>query len=429
MRRLTAARPRVLTRRGLFVAASALVPALGRGAGTDLRHRLRQVDLPNLVRIDAAERDGWLARDRDGRMWRVGEDGSTQVIAGGLRPDAPLDAGHGLIASIGEDGRLWVARDSDSRRSNHAAERLAPHGGLRILEGAIVGLVDRDAATVVARFEPGTGGRWVVRSTSMEAVLPDAEPVLVDLDGRRDGGHVAVLAGPDGERYPHGVLGDAVEATRVVWLDRHSLRTLRALDLEAPHVFEDRILRPWRLPDGRLGLVTVQAGPVGAQLVVLTSSSEPARLRIEAHGPPIGRRNRWMSPASVVETDPRLLAIHTPHIGGVLHRYTMVGSHLTVQTMVSGLTNHRLGARRLDDSVRVGSVLLTSAQDWDAVAVVDLDAPGSVQWLPMPAPIIQLAGSGMGSSVAVLTSAGVSIWRPQAHPRAIGDKRTATTAR
>lgn len=90
-------------------------------------------------------------------------------------------------------------------------------------------------------------------------MLPDAEPVLVDLDGQHIGEHLAVLASPDSARYVHGVLGDAIEATRVLWLDRGNLRVLRQLDLDAPYVFEDRLLRPWRLPDGRLGLVTMQA--------------------------------------------------------------------------------------------------------------------------------------------------------------------------
>ena len=71
---------------------------------------------------------------------------------------------------------------------------------------------------------------------SAEPMLPDARPLQVDLDGRGDGGHLVLRGGPDSQRYAHGVLGDGVEATRVLWLERHSLAFLRELVLPAPHV-------------------------------------------------------------------------------------------------------------------------------------------------------------------------------------------------
>ena len=72
--------------------------------------------------------------------------------------------------------------------------------------------------------------------------MPDARPILAALDrppSAGDPGEVVVLAGPDVARYQHGVLGDRIEATRILWLDRHSLRTLRELALPVPFVFED----------------------------------------------------------------------------------------------------------------------------------------------------------------------------------------------
>lgn len=404
-----------MTRRRLLTAVaavSALLPALGRGARGNSHGRLQPVDLRDVVRVDATEVDGWLARNRAGRMWRIREDGSSQPIAEGLHPDAPLDARHGLIASHAPDGRPWVMKDSPSERPTLGEERMAPHGGLRILPGAIVGLVSRSGRTVVARFEAAPAGSWTVRATSEDAVLPDAEPVLVDLDGQHGGAHVAVLAGPDGTRYGHGVLGDAIEATRVLWLDRESLRVLRQFELDAPYVFEDRLLRPWRLPDGRRGLVTMQAGPQGAQIAVLAAApAEPGQLRIEFRGVPIGQRNRWMSPASTQENDPDLLVIHTPHIGGVLQRYAHEGSGLISRPLLTGLTNHRLGGRHLDNSARLGPWILLATQGWGELAVVDLRAVDRVERVPMPAPIIQIVASSSGTSAAVLTRAGVMLWK------------------
>ena len=160
---------------------------------------------PALVNSDPYG-DGWLARDRRGRMWRIREDGSARPIADGLHPDAPLDARHGLIASHAQEGRLWVMRDSPSERPSLGDERMAPHGGLLIVPGAIVGLVSRSGRTVVARFEATPAGPWTARTTSEDAVLPDAEPVLVDLDGHaREGeGGLRARGQPLPEHELHG---------------------------------------------------------------------------------------------------------------------------------------------------------------------------------------------------------------------------------
>ncbi len=176
---------------------------------------------------------------------------------------------------------------------------------------------------------------------------PDAEPIVVDLDGRGDGGHVAVLAGPDRHRYPHAVLGDDIEATRVLWLDRNTLAPIRTITLEAPEVFEDRLLRPWRWANGRVGLVTTRSGPQGAQLAVIAASTrEASALEIAASGPFIGQRNRWLSPASVTEDAAEVWAVHTPHIGGVLHRYRPEGESLLIERVTPVVSQRREASRR-----------------------------------------------------------------------------------
>jgi hypothetical protein len=60
--------------------------------------------------------------------------------------------------------------------------------------------------------------------------------VQVDLEGRGGSGQVVVLGGPDTERYRHGVLGDAIEATRLSYLERHSRQVIRQLSVAAPFV-------------------------------------------------------------------------------------------------------------------------------------------------------------------------------------------------
>ena len=127
--------------------------------------------------------------------------------------------------------------------------------------------------------------------------MPDARPLLADLDAGGDAGDVVVLAGPDRDRYPHGVLGDDREATRLLVLERHTLEVLRSLEVQAPHVLEDIAPRPWY--SGRLdrpGHGSI--GTVGAQLVVVEADRHrPGALRVAAAGEPLGTRMRWLSPS------------------------------------------------------------------------------------------------------------------------------------
>lgn len=410
----------MLTRVSAALAAVGWGFGFGRAAARTPTAALKTVALRDVARIDAAGSDGWLARDRSGRLWQVSEDGSSRSLGEGLAPEGSLDVRHGRIAGRGLDGRLWLRADGASLSApERSSAELAPHGGLCGLPLAVIGLIEQDGRTLVARFEPDARGLWQVVARSAEAVLPDAVPVIVDLDGRGNGqgngqgngGHVAVLAGPDRHRYPHAVLGDDIEATKVLWLERHSLQPLRTLRLDEPEVFEDRHLRPWRLPDGRHGLVTVRSGPTGAQLAVIAASLRTSSaLEIAAAGPTIGTRNRWLSPASVEPAGAELWAVHTPHIGGVLHRYRATGAGLTAERVATGLTNHRLGERDLDVTARMGRWLLLPSQNWQQVRVVDLETKTIVSSFQADAPVLQLVTAPNGQAVAMLTKNGLSIY-------------------
>jgi hypothetical protein len=113
------------------------------------------------------------------------------------------------------------------------------------------------------------------------------------------------------------VLGDAIEPTALVLFERHSLQPMAQVELAAPYVFEDLAPRPitWR---GQRALLTVRSGPLGAQLcVVALAAAGGSRFEITALGAPIGMPNHWLSPSTDGQ---QLLAVHTPHLGGVLHR-------------------------------------------------------------------------------------------------------------
>ncbi len=373
-------------------------------------------------RVHAGGPSGLLGIGASGSVWALSSTGQApQRLATGLDPASRIATGHGRIAARTARGGLWVWEDGRARMLPSAG--LAPHAGLLVLPLAVVAVVSRGAAEgaagqhQLARFEPATGGQWREVSRSQDAVLPDARPVQVDLDGRGDGGHIAVLAGPDDRRYAHGVLGDGTEATRVLWLERHGLQTLRSLTLPAPHVFEDIELRPVQVPAQApnaplaplareaAGLLTVRSGPDGGQLALVTADpAQPQGLRVAALGDTVGGFHRWLAPSTQGR---HLVAVHTPHIGGVLHVYRLDGQGLSRRRLVADVSTHAIGSRETDLAAWVQGRLVLPSQEGRLLRVLD----PSLDWaelftVGLPGRATLTAALADGSGVAVLLADG-----------------------
>ena len=87
----------------------------------------------------------------------------------------------------------------------------------------------------------------------------------------------------------------------------------------------------------------------------------------------------------------RLLAVHTPHIGGVLHRYRTDGDRLAGDVVAQQVTNHEIGQRDLDVSAWFGSRWIVQAQDRRALRVFDLErANGQPREVPLGQPAVAL---------------------------------------
>ncbi len=321
---------------------------------------LRVLPTPEpMRRVHAGGPSGLLGLGASGSLWALSAAGrSARRLAADIDPASRIGTGHGRVAARTARGGLWVL--DGARASTLVPARLAADAGLLVLPWAVLAVVTLgDAASEgphrVARFEPDPAGQWREVAVSKENVLPDARPVQVDLDGRGDGGHIAVLGGPDGRRYAHGVLGDAIEATQLLWLERHGLAALRSLSLPAPYVFEDTVLRPVQMPDGRAGagLLTVRSGPDGGQLVLVTADAQqPRALRVAALGDTVGGFHRWLAPTVQGR---HLLAVHTPHIGGVLHVYRPEGERLVHRRLVGDVNTHAIPAGAVPGDAAGGS--------------------------------------------------------------------------
>ena len=183
------------------------------------------------------------------------------------------------------------------------------------------------------------------------------------LDGRvvRSGSILAVLATPT-DRYAHGVLGDAIEAAAIEWVDVCD-DTSGRIDIADPDVIEG--VAPILADIDDDGDVEI--------LVTISNSSGGARLSaykldgsLLAESAPIGRGNRWRNQLAVGPFGPagetEVLDVQTPHIGGILQAFQLQdgdGGLILERVAASdgAFTSHPLGSRNLDMGVAIDANL------------------------------------------------------------------------
>lgn len=197
---------------------------------------------------------------------------------------------------------------------------------------------------------------------------PDMLPDGIVAQGEADIA-AAWLTGPT-ERYHHGVLGDAIEASglAVETVDG----TVLTLDLDPGSVFEDRIPRLHDLDgDGMDEIILVRSYlDRGAALTVAGVRDD--RLRILAESPPIGVAHRWLNPVGAADFDgdgaTEIAFVRTPHIGGTLLLYRWQEGALTEVHKAHGFSNHAIGTRELG---------LSAILDADGDGIADIALPDS----------------------------------------------------
>ena len=197
---------------------------------------------------------------------------------------------------------------------------------------------------------------------------------------------VAWLAGPT-DRYRHGVLGDDLEATRLVVETRSGKRL--QVDLPLRRVFED--LEP-RLADvdgdSRDEIIVVESDTkLGASLALY--GIVDGRLKRIAATPFLGQPYRWLNPLGTADFDGDgqldIALVATPHIGGKLRLYRFEDSNLSLFAEYPGVSTHRMGSTELglgrvvsagprdqllvpDQARRVLMLLEWSPNQWQVVA-------------------------------------------------------------
>lgn len=181
-------------------------------------------------------------------------------------------------------------------------------------------------------------------------------------------------------RYPHGVLGDDLEASRLM-IEMRDGRSL-SFELPAERVFEDLEPRLADLDgDNNDEILVVESDRnLGAALAIY--GVVKGRVTRRAITPFLGRSNRWLNPLGVgdFDADGRLdiALVATPHIGGILRLYHFTLPTLSQFANIGGVSTHRIG------STELGLGQVVSGSDRDRLLVPDQSRRSLIlfEWSP-----------------------------------------------
>jgi hypothetical protein len=184
--------------------------------------------------------------------------------------------------------------------------------------------------------------------------LPGARITLGSLDGSA-GLQALVLSDPT-DRYPHGTLGDKLQASAVTVMTvaPNALVFRGRYVVRAPAVIEDLI--PILAPIGegrRPAVVVVKSAPRLGSSVMALGWREGGLERL-AEGAAFGQSNRWVHVIGAADLSgdsiPELIAVNTPHLVGVLVAYERRGNVLVPTAKALGYSSHALGSRNQDQA-------------------------------------------------------------------------------
>jgi hypothetical protein len=324
-------------------------------------------------------------------------DGNRLVAGSGALPgaapvDVPLDGEpRWVVGASVEGGVLWAVALADGRVRGFVAR-----------DGVV-----EDAAITPDSLLPGAppllrveGGQAALITPPLDSASPLTHPVeladgriafvdgngdLVFWDGGGESSRLAVDALPDARilrdeadrlllltgstsRYPHGALGDEVEATAVTLVETApEPHIARVIPTPGESVIEG-IAPIWADVTGdgaREIVVTLSDAERGAQLAVFDESGEQV-----AGGPAAGQGFRWRHQIAAAPFGPsgeiELADVLTPHIGGTVEFFRLDRGKLALTAGVPGYTSHVIHTRNLD---------LALAGDFDGDGAVELLLP------------------------------------------------------
>ena len=304
------------------------------------------------------------AIDVNGTLW-IFEVGQTELRVVGrygevASPDGPpatvaIGEGRSALVAVAPDGRLLVWSDGVLRGFDVGSplSRLTFPVPVNLESKAWDDLLAVAADGAVVMIGGLSSAPRVVARVDAQA-LPDARITLGSLDGS-PGLQALVLSDPT-DRYPHGTLGDKLEASAVTVMTvaPNALVFRGRYVVRAPAVIEDLI--PILAPIGegrRPAVVVVKSAPRLGSSVMALGWREGGLERL-AEGAAFGQSNRWVHVIGAADLSgdsiPELIAVNTPHLAGVLVAYERRGNVLVPTAKALGYSSHALGSRNQDQA-------------------------------------------------------------------------------
>ena len=304
------------------------------------------------------------AIDVNGTLW-IFEVGQTDLRVVGrygevASPDGPpatvaIGGGRSAVAAVAPDGRLLVWSDGVLRGFDVGSplSHLTFPVPVNLESKAWDDLLAVAADGAVVMIGGLSSAPRVVARVDAQA-LPDARITLGSLDGSA-GLQALVLSDPT-DRYPHGTLGDKLEASAVTVMTvaPNALVFRGRYVVRAPAVIEDLI--PILAPIGegrRPAVVVVKSAPRLGSSVMALGWREGGLERL-AEGAAFGQSNRWVHVIGAADLSgdsiPELIAVNTPHLAGVLVAYERRGNVLVPTAKALGYSSHALGSRNQDQA-------------------------------------------------------------------------------
>lgn len=304
------------------------------------------------------------AIDVNGTLW-IFEVGQTDLRVVGrygevASPDGPpatvaIGEGRSAVVAVAPDGRLLVWSDGVLRGFDVGSplSHLTFPVPVNLESKAWDDLLAVAADGAVVMIGGLSSAPRVVARVDAQA-LPDARITLGSLDGSA-GLQALVLSDPT-DRYPHGTLGDKLEASAVTVMTvaPNALVLRGRYVVRAPAVIEDLI--PILAPIGegrRPAVVVVKSAPRLGSSVMALGWREGGLERL-AEGAAFGQSNRWVHVIGAADLSgdsiPELIAVNTPHLAGVLVAYERRGNVLVPTAKALGYSSHALGSRNQDQA-------------------------------------------------------------------------------
>lgn len=360
------------------------------------------------IRQISADQEWLYLLDAEGKLWETGgRRTEAHLLQGGLSPNSLINAdstgtqknkkhftaNHEVSAIYQSDTHQYAkwATWRDSAHTAYGGRNPAPYSQTVWDSGCLIALEQDEKRVFPVRICPIKEGMDLAAKAGHLSILPDNRPILFE-------NKVLFLGEPDDKTYPHGVLGDTIEAKTLYTLDAQTLKpAAKPFRLPENLVFENNTVTLW----GDKVVAVISGGGAGARVAVLALAD--GHWQIVAESAPLPT-NRWQSPFVFQN---QLYAVQMPHLRGRLVRYAMQGKHLIEQELGDGFSNHEIGSRE----TQIAAILPDYAliPQMDLRHVVALDGSGSLKRLApeLPAKIVR---SAVQNRTAYFLLADGSVW-------------------